>query len=218
MYDPLTMMKSNDRSYLSKSLLLWDDGSRPHKIVDIKEQHLGNVSVIINSPSLSPPEPSDMSISPLSSKNIIMEEEDKYDYGLSLNIIKSICGMGILGIPYTVKQSGYSFMIIMFILAIITGYNAINISKFVIDLKKLEKYKNVHMTYFNISEEVYGSKLKIFVQILWSIEIICCCILIINLSFTFIHEIFDLRDNIYLLCTFIIFSRLYYNFVKLNIV
>ena len=210
MYDPSTMMKQNDKSYLSKSLLLWDDGSRPHKVVvDIKEEHLGNVSVIINSPSVtmrinSPPSPSDMSISPLSSKNIVIEE-DKYDYGLSLNIIKSICGIGILGIPYTVKQSGYSFMIIMFIIAIITGYNATNIGKLVMDLKKLEKYKNVHLTYFNISEEVYDYKLKTFVQIIWSIEIICCCILIINLSFTFMHQIFDLTDNIYLLCSFIIF-------------
>ena len=204
MYDPSTMMKQNDKSFLSKSLLLWDDDSR-----QFKEQHLGNVSVIINSPSVnmrinSPPETSDMSISPLSLNNIIIIEEDKYDYGLSLNIIKSICGMGILGIPYTVKQSGYSFMIIMLILVIITGYNANNIGKLVIDLKKLEKYKNVPLTYFNISEEVYGYKLKTFVQIIWSIEIICCCILIINLSFTFIHQIFDLKDNIYLLCSFII--------------
>ena len=204
MYDPSTMMKQNDKSFLSKSLLLWDDDSR-----QFKEQHLGNVSVIINSPSVnmrinSPPETSDMSISPLSLNNIIIIEEDKYDYGLSLNIIKSICGMGILGMPYTVKQSGYSFMIIMLILIIITGYNANNIGKLVIDLKKLEKYKNVPLTYFNISEEVYGYKLKTFVQIIWSIEIICCCILIINLSFTFIHQIFDLKDNIYLLCSFII--------------
>ena len=91
MYDPLNMIKNMNENYLSKSLL-------------VKEQQLGNVSVIINSPSSI----SDISIN-------IIREEDKYDYGLSLNIIKCICGMGILGITYTFKQSGYFYFIIMII-------------------------------------------------------------------------------------------------------
>ena len=181
MYDPLNMIKNMNENYLSKSLL-------------VKEQQLGNVSVIINSPSSI----SDISIN-------IIREEDKYDYGLSLNIIKCICGMGILGITYTFKQSGYFYFIIMLLLSGLTGYNAVNISKFIIELKKMEKYKDNHLTYFNISEEVYGKKIKVFTQIIWSLEIVSCCILVVNLSLTFLNQLFNLTDNIYLLCSIILF-------------
>ena len=181
MYDPLNMIKNMNENYLSKSLL-------------VKEQQLGNVSVIINSPSSI----SDISIN-------IIREEDKYDYGLSLNIIKSVLGMGILGITYTFKQSGYFYFIIMLLLSGLTGYNAVNISKFIIELKKMEKYKDNHLTYFNISEEVYGKKIKVFTQIIWSLEIVSCCILVVNLSLTFLNQLFNLTDNIYLLCSIILF-------------
>ena len=180
MYDPMTFLKNfkNEETF-SKSLLFDKDK---------EEKHLGNVSVIINSGS-------DMSISNEQKEVLVIYDEsaelvfpneniDKYDYGLSLNIIKSVLGMGILGITYTFKQSGYFYFIIMLLLSGLTGYNAVNMGKFITEFKKLEKYKDVHLTYFNISEEIFGKKMKIFTQVVWSIEIISCCILIINFEST----------------------------------
>jgi len=202
MYDPMTLLKSFKNDEKSKSLLF-----------NKEEKHLGNVSVIINSGS-------DMSISdepqPQPQPVVVISNEsaelvfpeiyiDKYDYGLSLNIIKSVLGMGILGITFTFKQSGYFYFFIMLLLSVLTGYNAVNIGKFITEFKKLEKYKDNHMTYFNISEEIFGTKMKRFTQVVWSIEIISCCILIINLSFTFLNQLFNLTDSIYLLSAMILF-------------
>lgn len=182
----------------SKSLL-WDDGSRPFRELEKNNRHLGNVSVIIDSGS-------DMSISDKSTELVFPNENiDKYDYGLSLNIIKCVLGMGILGITYTFKQSGYFYCIIMFFISCLTGYNAVNIGKFVTEFKKLEKYKDKNLTYFNIADEIFGTKMKILTQVIWSIEIISCCILIINLSITFLNQLFDLTDNFYLLFCIILF-------------
>ena len=168
------------------------------------------VSVIISSPN------SDMSISECSDrKELIIPEiydendnQNTFDYGLSLNLIKSVMGMGILGITYTFRQSGYFYVFIMFIISIITGYNAVNVGKFVSEFTQLEKYKNKHLTYFNISDEIFGSKMKMFTQAIWSLEIISCCILIINLSLSFLNQLFGLKDNFYLLCPVIIFFYL----------
>jgi vesicular inhibitory amino acid transporter len=158
------------------------------------------VSVIITSPN------SDMSISDASGKTEyelvfpVIIGEIKYDYGLSLNIIKSVMGMGILGITYTFKQSGYFYVFIMLLISLLTGYNAVNVGKFVSEFVQLEKYKNLHITYFNLSDEIFGKKMKIFTQVIWSFEIISCCILIINLSFSFLNQLAGLKDNLYLLC------------------
>ena len=50
--------------------------------------------------------------------------------------------------------------------------------------------------------------MKIFTQFVWSIEIISYCILIINLSVTFLKELFHLSNNIYLLSSIILFYNL----------
>jgi len=206
MYDPMTLLKSFKKEKNMSKSLLWDDGSRPFKELEKDDRHLGNVSVIINSGS-------DMSIS--NEQQVISNESaelvfpneniDKFDYGLSLNIIKSVLGMGILGITYTFKQSGYFYFFIMLLLSLITGYNAVNIGKFITEFKKMEKYKDNHLTYFNLAEEIFGTKMKRLTQAVWSIEIISCCILIINLSFTFLNQLFDLTDNFYLLSCMILF-------------
>jgi vesicular inhibitory amino acid transporter len=198
MNDPYTMAKmfenenkNKNKTYLSQSLL------------NEHENNLGNVQVIINSTN------SDMSISKCSAELVFPNEtNEKYDFGLSINIIKSVLGMGILGISYTLKESGYLYIIVMLILSCITGYNATNIAKFVKEFKYTEKYEEQHLTYFNISEEIFGYKMKILTQIVWSIEISCCCIMIINLSFTFLKELFDLNDSFKLLGSIIVFYYL----------
>ena len=197
-----------NESFLSKSLLF----NKKEKLEDKEENHLGNTCVIINSGSdmsISNEQQEQQEVLVISNESAELvfpnEKIDKYDYGLSLNIIKSVLGMGILGITYTFKQSGYFYFIFMLLLSVLTGYNAVNIGKFITEFKKLEKYKDIHMTYFNISEEIFGTKMKRFTQVIWSIEIISCCILIINLSFTFLNQLFDLTDSIYLLSAMILF-------------
>jgi len=171
------------------------------------------VSVIVSSSN------SDMSISECSEKKQLIDDQNKFDYGLSMNIIKSVVGMGILGITYTFKQSGYFYGFIMLIISILTCYNAVNIGKYVSEFVQLEKYKNTHLTYFNISDEIFGKKMKNFTQVIWSLEIISCCILIINLSFTFLNQLVGLKENFFVLCTMIIFFYLItfinnYNIIK----
>ena len=46
---------------------------------------------------------------------------------MSFNMIKSVIGIGLLSIPFTLKDSGWLFLIIMAVIGLITYYNAITL-------------------------------------------------------------------------------------------
>ncbi len=115
------------------------------------------------------------------------------------NIIKAVFGIGLLSISYTIKLSGWSFLVPLCVISLITCYNAYNIGYLV---KEFTNHYNNLVNYPNICQKIYGKKFKIFVEILWNLEIYMISLIFLNLVSSLLMNIVCIsRVESLLICT-----------------
>ena len=79
------------------------------------------------------------------------------DIKMAFNMIKSVVGIGLLSISFTLKDAGWLFLFIMLFIALITLYNALTLGKLV------QKYTNevdYIIDYPTLGKFVYGNICK----------------------------------------------------------
>jgi len=135
----------------------------------------------------------------------VLKDVSLSNLGLFFNIIKSVLGVGFLGIAYSLHESGWFFIPIMVLISIITYYNSIKLNNFVNNFTIFDKYSDNHLTYYDLGGEIYGSKMKYFIQVIWGLEIFFVSVLLITLSMNLITNILDIQKNIFVLLGTIIF-------------
>jgi vesicular inhibitory amino acid transporter len=123
--------------------------------------------------------------------------EEKHSSNLSpknmgYNLIKSVIGIGLLSISYTLKQCGWSFLIILCLTSLITLYNAINIGNLV---KKYSKEVNYIIKYSTLGYFTYGKYLSRLISICCNIEIYMVSLVGVNLAINFILQLSFISDN-----------------------
>jgi vesicular inhibitory amino acid transporter len=118
-------------------------------------------------------------------------------YKMSFNMIKSTIGIGLLSIPFTLKNSGWLFLVIMAGIASITYYNAITLGTLV---RKYTREVDYIIDYPTLGRFVYGNKCEKLLKIIWSTEIYMVSLIMISLAVTFLHQIRFLEhiDKIYI--------------------
>jgi len=111
---------------------------------------------------------------------------------MGYNLIKSVIGIGLLSISYTLKQCGWSFLIILCFTSLITLYNAINIGNLV---QKYSKEVNYIINYSTLGYFTYGKYLATLISICWTIEIYMVSLVVVNLAINFILQLSFIPDN-----------------------
>ena len=124
-------------------------------------------------------------------------DEEKSSSNLSpknigYNLIKSVIGIGLLSISYTLKQCGWSFLIILCFTSVITLYNAINIGNLV---QKYSKEVNYIINYSTLGYFTYGKYFSIFISMCCTIEIYMVSLVVVNLATNFILQLSFISDN-----------------------
>jgi len=124
-------------------------------------------------------------------------DEEKSSSNLSpknigYNLIKSVIGIGLLSISYTLKQCGWSFLIILCFTSVITLYNAINIGNLV---QKYSKEVNYIINYSTLGYFTYGKYFSIFISMCCTIEIYMVSLVVVNLATNFILQLSFIPDN-----------------------
>ena len=116
---------------------------------------------------------------------------------MSFNMIKSVIGIGLLSIPFTLKDSGWLFLIIMALVGLITYYNAITLG---ILVRKYTREVNYIIDYPTLGKFIYGDKCEKFLKLFWGGEIYMISLVMVSLAITFLHEIRFLEnvDKIYI--------------------
>lgn len=97
---------------------------------------------------------------------------------MGYNLIKSVIGIGLLSISYTLRQCGWSFLIILCFTSLITLYNAINIGNLV---QKYSKEVNYIINYSTLGYFTYGKYFSIFISMYCTIEIYMVSLVVVNL-------------------------------------
>ncbi len=130
---------------------------------------------------------------PLSGPTSGLLSSDKGDLsstGLTLSLLKTVINIGILGISFSIHESGWFFLIFIFLISIITYYNAKNIAYFV---ELFSDRKVTLMNYFDIGEYLCGKKMKNFIKIIWGIEIFFIGLVFFSLSVNFLKHLINLH-------------------------
>ncbi|KAG7581191.1 Amino acid transporter transmembrane domain [Arabidopsis suecica] len=86
-----------------------------------------------------------------------------------LNGINVLCGVGLLTMPYAVKEGGWLGLCILFIFGIITCYTGILLKRC------LESSPDLH-TYPDIGQAAFGFTGRIIISILLYMELYACCV------------------------------------------
>jgi len=123
------------------------------------------------------------------------------DFKMAFNMIKSVVGIGLLSISFTLKDAGWLFLLIMLFIALITLYNALTLGKLV------QKYTNevdYIIDYPTLGKFVYGNICKNIINTFWATEIFMISLVVVNLGIRFLSEISFLKSVTHVWIEFIV--------------
>ncbi|CAI9098296.1 OLC1v1034917C1 [Oldenlandia corymbosa var. corymbosa] len=121
-----------------------------------------------------------------------------------LNAINALCGIGILSMPFALKEGGWLSLILLLVFAVITCYTGILLKRCLGSSPGLE-------TYPDIGQAAFGVTGRVFIAVILYLELYSSCVeyLIMmsdNMSLLFPHahlELFGFYLNSYQLCAII---------------
>ena len=140
---------------------------------------------------------------------VVEKQGEVGNLGFIFNLLKSVVGLGILTISYEIAQSGWLLLLFLLLVSLMTGYNAIQLNEFVNDMNVESRY----ISYFDISRYVFGKRLEYIIKLIWFTELFFICVLMLNMSVTFVEEMTGVDHSIQL---FFVISFIYFfiSFIK----